>query len=299
MTHLRQAMLEELQRRNYAKTTVYYYLKAVERFAKYFHTSAGPTQSEPLADVSGVPAARAEARAADGEAPRLGAPVLLREDAEAPVPAGRHPVSESPTPAPGDPHARRKSPDLIDGAKNLTDRTMLMVLYSTGMRNAELRHLQVRDIDSRRMLIHIQHGKGGRDRYVPAQRHDCWRRSACTTAGCGRRRGCFPARSRTGGPTSRSPPKVVWDACRDAATRAQLEKRVSPHLLRHSYASHLVEAGADLRTVQLLLGHVKLEHTVIYLHLSQRHLQAVANPLDAMPVSGADTVRRTRRLHKR
>ena len=72
-----------------------------------------------------------------------------------------------------------------------------------------------------------------------------------------------------------------------------------PNLLRHSYASHLVEAGADLRTVQLLLGHVKLEHTVIYLHLSQRHLQAVANPMDAMPVSGTDTVRRTRRLHKR
>jgi integrase/recombinase XerD len=91
----------------------------------------------------------------------------------------------------------------------------------------------------------------------------------------------------------------VWDACRDAARRAHLEKRVSPHLLRHTYASHLVEAGADLRTVQLLLGRVKLEHTVIYLHLSQRHLQAVANPLDAMPVSGTDTVRRTRRLHKR
>ena len=63
--------------------------------------------------------------------------------------------------------------------------------------------------------------------------------------------------------------------------------------------AHLVEAGADLRTVQLLLGHVKLEHTVIYLHLSQRHLQAVANPLDAMPVSASDTVRRTRRLRKR
>ena len=69
--------------------------------------------------------------------------------------------------------------------------------------------------------------------------------------------------------------------------------------LRHSYATHLLEAGADLRTIQLLLGHVKLEHTVIYLHLSQRPLQAVANPLDAMPVSGADTVRRTRRRHKR
>ena len=66
-------------------------------------------------------------------------------------------------------------------------------------------------------------------------------------------------------------------------------KRVAPHLLRHPYASHLVEAWMDLRTVQLLLGHVKLKHTVIYLHLSQRHLQAVANPLEAMPVSPAST----------
>jgi hypothetical protein len=77
-------------------------------------------------------------------------------------------------------------------------------------------------------------------------------------------------------------PKVVWDACQSAATRAKIHKRVSAHLLRNSYATHLLEAGADLRTIQLLLGHVKLEHTVIYLQLSQRHLQAVANPLDAM-----------------
>jgi site-specific recombinase XerD len=187
---------------------------------------------------------------------------------------------------------------LIDGAKNLTDRTMLMVLYSTGMRNAELRHLQVRDIDSRRMLIHIQHGKGGRDRYVPLSAtllatlrvYYRWMRPKTWL---------FPGTIQNWRADKPITPKVVWDACRDAATRAQLEKRVSPHLLRHAYASHLVEAGADLRTVQLLLGHVKLEHTVIYLHLSQRHLQAVANPLDAMPVSGIDTVRRTRRLHKR
>ena len=73
---------------------------------------------------------------------------------------------------------------------------------------------------------------------------------------------------------------------------------MTPHLLRHSYATHLLEAGADLRTIQLLLGHVELKHTVIYLHLSPRHLQAVANPLDALTILGLETVRRFRRLHK-
>jgi len=92
--------------------------------------------------------------------------------------------------------------------------------------------------------------------------------------------------------------KVLWEACVVAAQRAGLQKRVAPHLLRHSYATHLLEAGADLRTIQLLLGHVKLEYTVLYLHLSQRHLQAVANPLDAMPVSAPDTAARSRLKRK-
>jgi site-specific recombinase XerD len=69
--------------------------------------------------------------------------------------------------------------------------------------------------------------------------------------------------------------------------------------VRHSYATHLLESGADLRTIQLLLGHANVRHTVLYLHLSQRHLQAVANPLDALPVSAPDTARRTRLKHKR
>jgi integrase/recombinase XerD len=297
VTHLRRVMLEELQRRNYAKTTIQYYIQAVERFAKYSRTPPDQLNHTHLRTYQAY---------------------LLRERKLGPrtvklhvsalrfffVKTLKRPYMLEDIPFPKVPRrlpailSTDEVTRLIDGARNLTDRTMLMVLYSTGMRNAELRHLQVRDIDSRRMLIHIQHGKGGRDRYVPLsatlletlRAYYRWMRPKTWL---------FPGTIQNWRADKPITPKVVWEACRVAATRAQLEKRVSPHLLRHSYASHLVEAGADLRTVQLLLGHVKLEHTVIYVHLSQRHLQAVANPLDAMPVSQPNTVRRTRRLHKR
>jgi site-specific recombinase XerD len=92
---------------------------------------------------------------------------------------------------------------------------------------------------------------------------------------------------------------VVWEACKLAAERAGIKKRVYPHLLRHSYATHLLEAGIDLRTIQLLLGHVDIRHTVVYLHLSRRHLQSVVNPLDTLNVSSPETVHHSRRLHKK
>jgi site-specific recombinase XerD len=74
----------------------------------------------------------------------------------------------------------------------------------------------------------------------------------------------------------------VWYACHKAAQRAGLQNRVHPHTLRHCFATHLLEAGADLRTIQVLLGHRDLEETTIYLHLSQRHLNATASPLDSL-----------------
>jgi site-specific recombinase XerD len=77
--------------------------------------------------------------------------------------------------------------------------------------------------------------------------------------------------------------KTVWHACYQAGRRAGLQKRVHPHILRHCFATHLLEAGADLRTIQLLLGHNDLKETVRYLHLSQRHLHAAASPLDSLP----------------
>jgi site-specific recombinase XerD len=92
---------------------------------------------------------------------------------------------------------------------------------------------------------------------------------------------------------------TVWLACRHAAQKAGITKRLSPHSLRHSCASHLLEAGADLRTIQVLLGHSRLEHSLIYLHLSPKHLRATPNPLDALEVSSLDGVPRSRRLKKK
>jgi site-specific recombinase XerD len=94
-------------------------------------------------------------------------------------------------------------------------------------------------------------------------------------------------------------PNIVWLACSQAAQAAGIRKRISPHSLRHSCASHLLDAGADLRTIQVLLGHSRLEHTLVYLHLSPKHLHAVPNPLDTLEVSSLDGVPPSRRLTKK
>ena len=187
---------------------------------------------------------------------------------------------------------------LIDSASNLFHRTMLMTLYSTGMRRAELCHLKVDDIDSQRMLIHIRQGKGGRDRDVPLSPklletlRDYWRWMKPKTY-------LFPGTVNNWRADVPITTKMPWEACREAAQRAGITKHVSPHTLRHCFATHLLEAGADLRTIQVLLGHAKLEHTAVYLHLSQKHLTAVANPLDTITVSSPDNIKRSRKLQKR
>ena len=156
----------------------------------------------------------------------------------------------------------------------------------------------VRDIDSRRMMIRINQGKGRRDRDVPLSPklletlRVYWRWMQPITY-------LFPGtvkRVRADVPISAN---SVWLACRQAAQAAGISKRISPHSLRHSCATHLLEAGADLRTIQVLLGHSRLEHTLIYLHLSTKHLHAVPNPLDQLQISNLDSIKRSRRLKKK
>src|SRR5579859_4135235 len=110
----------------------------------------------------------------------------------------------------------------------------------------------------------------------------CSRNCASTgeVSAASQRSGCFHTSSQ---PVTT---KVLWSACQIAAERAGLDnRRIHPHTLRHCFATHLLEAGADLRTIQILLGHRDLEVTTVYLHLSQRHLSATASPLDALTFS--------------
>jgi len=186
---------------------------------------------------------------------------------------------------------------LIDSAKNLFHRAMLMTLYAAGLRRSELCRLKVANIDSARMMLRLEQGKNRVDRDVPLSNEllqtlrEYWRWMRPKTY-------LFPGTVNGWRADKPITSKVIWEAVRDATRKAGIDKHVTPHTLRHTYATHLLEAGADLRTIQLLLGHADLSHTTVYLHLSQKHLQAAPNPLTQIKVSGTDRLPRSRRLQK-
>jgi integrase/recombinase XerD len=283
VTHLRKMMLEELQHRNYSENTTRYYIRAVEDFSRRFNRSPdrlGPRhireyQAELFQKRKLSPGTVANRLAAL----RFFYVKTLRKAwsiADTPYPkrALHFPSILS----------QEEVARLIDAALTPYRRILLMTLYATGVRNAELTHLKVSDIDSKRMVIHIQGGKGRKDRDVMLslklleELREHWRRLPRKPNVC-----LFPGnRWHNGGqPIDTKTPR---NACQEAARRAGLQKKVHPHTLRHCFATHLLEAGADLRTIQILLGHGDLKETTIYLHLSQRHLHATASPLDSLPL---------------
>ena len=158
-----------------------------------------------------------------------------------------------------------------------------MALYATGMRRAELAQLKIADIDTQRMVIHIRGAKGRKDRDVMLSpkllqaMRQYWR-------GLKRKPTLwlFPSGAAHKDVEQPMDDKVIWLACNKAAHRAGIDKHIHPHTLRHSFATHLLEAGTDIRTIQILLGHADLKVTTIYLHLSRRHLQATTSPLDGL-----------------
>src|SRR5260370_316769 len=281
MTHLRKRMLEDLQRRNYSEGTTRFYIRIVEDFSRRF--SRPPDQLGPQHIREYQAELFQKRKLSPGTVTQRLAALrffyikTLKKAwsiAETPYPKkGFHLPSIL---------SREEVARLIDAALTPYHRTLLMALYATGVRRAELTHLKVSDIDSQRMVIHVQGGKGRKDRDVMLSPkllealREHWR-------GLKRKPSAwlFPGNCHHSGDQPITT-KVVWYACKEAAQRAALQKAVHPHTLRHCFATHLLEAGADLRTIQMLLGHSDLEETTIYLHLSERHLSATASPLDSL-----------------
>ena len=286
MTRLRQRMLEDLQRRNYSPDTIRGYIRAVQQFADYFgrspeHLGAAELRRYQLYLLHQKKLALGTVENCISALRFLYKKTLKRRDLafdDLPFPKQPHKL---PTVLSQDEVTR-----LIEAARNRMHRTILMLLYGTGMRRTEASRLRVSDIDSQRMVIHIHSGKGLRDRDVPLtpkllealRDYRRWKKPRVYL---------FP--SKMGDPNVEQPisDKTVWNLCRAAANRAGIQKKLGPHTLRHCFATHLLEAGTDLRTIQLLMGHERLEDTTIYLHLSQRHLHAVINPLDQLTLRTA------------
>jgi site-specific recombinase XerD len=285
MTRLRQMMLDELERRNYTQNTKRAYLQAVADFARHFHRSPEQLGLDHIRDYQ-VHLFRARKLKPNSVSVHVAAlrfifvAVLKRQ----------WPVTDTPYPKKPDTLPAVLSQEevtrLIEAATTPIHRLILMTLYATGLRRTELTQLRIADVDAPRMVIHVRGGKGRKDRDVMLSPRllealrQYWR-------GLKRKPKIwlFPGGNWHTDMDRPITDRVVWNACAQAARRADMENPVHPHTLRHSFATHLLEAGADVRTIQVLLGHRSLKATTIYLHLSRRHLQATASPLDALPLN--------------
>jgi integrase/recombinase XerD len=283
VTPLRKRMIEELQLRNLSTTTKECYLRAVERFARYFNESPerlGPEQvRQYLLYLSNERKVSPETLLVHRAALRFMYVPTLRQrwfDEEV-----------------ARPKRRRKQPPILSTEEvtrilnhtyNLKHWTMIATFYATALRCNELRHLRVTDLDSQRMVIHVRQAKGGVARdialssallerlrvYFRCRRPADW---------------LFPSKRRPGEPLDNG---TIRTLCRNAGRRASIGRPVFLHLFRHACATHMLDAGADLRTIQVLLGHADIRTTARYLNVSLQRLQAVRSPFDALELQPID-----------
>jgi len=278
MTPLRQRMLDDMRLRNFSPHTQDSYLLQIVQFARYFAKSPEVLGPEEIRAYQLYLAT--EKKLAPGSlhvtasALRFLYKVTLKQ-----------PWDVADLPSPKKPQtlpvvlSREEVTQFLEAVRTVKQRTILTVCYAAGLRIAEATHLKITDIDSQRMVIRVDQGKGRKDRYVmlspalltllrtywKAERPHQW---------------LFPGKL-PGQPITTD---AVQEACQHARHRASLKKPISPHSLRHSFATHLLEAGTDVRTIQLLLGHRSLATTARYLKVATSTVCATASPFDLLPV---------------
>ena len=270
-------MAEDMLVRNLAERTIDSYTYHVDRFARHFGKlpeDLGPEQIREfqLWMIQVNQSSWSQFNQAVCALRFLYSVTLQRPWAVQMIPFGKRP-KQLPTVL-----GQQEVHDLIQCVEMPKHRAVLVTLYAAGLRLAEATHLRIPDIDSERMQLKVVGGKGGRDRYVPisprllTELRYYWKAARPSHY-------LFPGKTADVPLSSATIQKV----CKLAAAQARISKRVSPHTLRHSYATGLLEAGVDLMMISKLLGHRSFLTTMIYLHCRQPHLDQAPSPLDWLP----------------
>ena len=276
MTELRNRMIQDMQIRNLSGRTIATYVAQVARYAKHFGRSPEKLGADEIRDwqlyLIGIPVSWSlfnqcvcALRFLYRITLKGAVAVEMLPHAKAPK---RLPVVLSP----------EKVLRFLTAFQHPVYRMAMTTAYATGLRIEELLDLVPRDIDSARMVVQVQFGKGKKERQVPLspvlleQLRTYWRLHRLRS---GNHRFLFAGRTGARPDTS-----TLQKACQEARKEAQLEKAITPHVLRHSFATHLLEAGTDLRTVQMILGHSSIATTAIYTHVQRKLVSATKSPLD-------------------
>jgi integrase/recombinase XerD len=278
MSPLRRRMIEDMTIRNLSPATQQSYIRAVAKFSRYFGRSPDRLGLE---DVRAYQVHLASKGVAWGSLNQVVCALrffygVTLDQATIPerIAYAREP-RKLPTVLSADEVVR-----FLESVSSLKARVALTTAYAAGLRVSEVAALKVRDVDSDRMVMRIEHGKAGKERYVMLSApllgilRSYWRLTRPSQY-------LFPGR------TSDKPiePTVLHAACRSAAAAAGLDKRVSVHVLRHSFATHLLESGVDIRIIQVLLGHENLSTTARYTRVSTRLIADTASPLDRLSLN--------------
>ena len=272
MTPLRSKMIREIRLRNYSKQTEKAYVKMVARYAKYYGKSPELLGVEEvkqylqyLKEERGI--SLSYFKQVVGGLRFFYVQVLGQEWFKE---ALKYPRSQRALPVVV---AKEEVAQLIDAVKDVRAKTAIKLLYATGLRVSEAAALRLSDIDSKRMVIRVEQGKGGKSRDVLLSKtllrdlRSYWKKFRPVDYLFELRRG-RPIHSAT-----------IQKWCKEAAQEVGLEKKLTPHVLRHSFATHLLESGADIRVIQELLGHKDIQSTLIYTHVNSRCYQGIKDPL--------------------
>lgn len=281
MSPLRRRMIEDMTIRKFVPKTQHDYLQRVKNFAAYLGRSPDTASSEDVrryqlhltASGVGVPTVNQTVSTLRFFFKvTLGRPDLVERTAFVHEPR-KLPLVLSP----------EEVARLLDAAPSLKYKAALSVAYGAGLRVSEVVALKIGDIDSRRMVIRVEQGKGRKDRYVMLSPHllellRAWWRAA-------RPQGwLFPGRN----PVQPMTTCQLNRACHAAAEMAEIGKPVSMHTLRHSFATHMLEQNIDIRVIQVLLGHAKLDTTALYTRVATKTIQQVMSPLDRIMLTQAE-----------